>query len=199
VPTAKRGFFPNLQLDVKGVAAARTGHQSAPGPRPGCRHPPELRPAVWHLARRLSADRVSAGSGHHLWLSRERIRPWRLSILHLLMEQLRDAGSCVERDDWILRIDGVWTLRVRLLQAGSYRGCYRWEVRPGRRSVDIVVGARMAEDGCDPDQCRVAGMAGPRSPRGAGDRVGGGAVANGGTLASNGVTRCKRACRAAKR
>jgi len=82
--------------------------------------------------------------------TRERIRPWRLSILHLLMEQLRDAGSTVERDDWILRIDGVWTLRVRLLQAGSYRGSYRWEVRPGRRSVDIVVAARMAEDGSAP-------------------------------------------------
>lgn len=82
--------------------------------------------------------------------TRERIRPWRLSILHLLMEQLRDAGSSVERDDWILRIDGVWTLRVRLLQAGSYRGSYRWEVRPGRRSVDIVVAARMAEDGSAP-------------------------------------------------
>lgn len=82
--------------------------------------------------------------------TRERIRPWRLSILHLLMEQLRAAGSSVERDDWILRIDGVWTLRVRLLQAGSYHGSYRWEVRPGRRSVDIVVAARMAEDGSAP-------------------------------------------------
>jgi DNA invertase Pin-like site-specific DNA recombinase len=81
---------------------------------------------------------------------RELSRPWRLSILHFLMDALKDEGALVERDGWVLRIDGVWTLGVRLLQAGRYHGAIRWEVRPWRRSVDVVVAARMGADGSMP-------------------------------------------------
>jgi DNA invertase Pin-like site-specific DNA recombinase len=81
---------------------------------------------------------------------RERLRPWRTSILHLLMDRLRENGSTVERDNWVLRIDGTWTLGVRLLQAGRYHGALRWEVRRWRRSVDVIVAARMAVDGSAP-------------------------------------------------
>jgi DNA invertase Pin-like site-specific DNA recombinase len=81
---------------------------------------------------------------------RELSRPWRVSILHFLIDALEEQGSIVERDGWVLRIDGAWTLGVRLLQAGRYHGAIRWEVRPWRRAVDIVVAARMTTDGAIP-------------------------------------------------
>lgn len=77
-------------------------------------------------------------------------RPWRTSILLFLIDRLRDEGSSVERDGWVLRIDGVWTVGVRLLRAGRYHGNTWWEVRPWRRSVDLIMAARMAEDGSSP-------------------------------------------------
>jgi hypothetical protein len=81
---------------------------------------------------------------------REMSRPWRVSILHFLIDALEEQGSIVERDGWVLWIDGAWTLGVRLLQAGRYHGAIRWEVRPWRRAVDIVVAARMTTDGAIP-------------------------------------------------
>lgn len=81
---------------------------------------------------------------------RERSRPWRVSILHFLIYALEEEGSVVERDGWVLRIDGVWTLGVRLLQAGHYHGAVRWEARPWRRSVDLLVAARMEKEGTFP-------------------------------------------------
>jgi DNA invertase Pin-like site-specific DNA recombinase len=81
---------------------------------------------------------------------RERSRPWRSSILQFLIDTLEEQGSIVERDGWVLRIDGVWSLGVRLLQAGRYHGAIRWEVRPWRRSVDLIVAARMEPDGSLP-------------------------------------------------
>lgn len=80
----------------------------------------------------------------------ERSQPWRTSIIHFLMDRLRDGGSSVERDNWTLRIDGAWTVGVRLMQAGRYHGNTRWEVRPWRHSVDLTVAARMGEDGSAP-------------------------------------------------
>ena len=81
---------------------------------------------------------------------RERSRPWRSSILRFLMDRLQEEGSSVERDGWVLRIDGTWTVGVRLLQAGRFHGTVRWEVRPWRRSVDLIVAARMETDGSVP-------------------------------------------------
>jgi hypothetical protein len=81
---------------------------------------------------------------------RERSRPWRTSILRFLMDRLLEEGSSVERDGWVLRVDGAWTVGVRLLQAGRFHGTVRWEVRPWRRSVDLVVAARMETDGSIP-------------------------------------------------
>lgn len=81
---------------------------------------------------------------------RDKIRPWRRSVLTCLRDMLEDDGAVVREDGWVLEVDGCWTLAVRLLQANHYHGSYRWEVRPTRRSVDIVVGARMAADGSQP-------------------------------------------------
>lgn len=81
---------------------------------------------------------------------RDRIRPWRKTLLYALAEWLEDDGSQVDLDGWVLRIDKAWTVSVRLLQAGPYKGRVRWEVRPTRRSVDLLVAARMAEDGTAP-------------------------------------------------
>lgn len=81
---------------------------------------------------------------------RERLRPWRTSVLHFLMERLTDDGSVVERQGWVLRVDGVWTLGVRFLQPGRYHGNVRWEVRPWRHAVDVLIAARMPQDGSGP-------------------------------------------------
>jgi DNA invertase Pin-like site-specific DNA recombinase len=81
---------------------------------------------------------------------RELLRPWRTSIIRFLADQLTEDGSVVERDDWVLRVDDAWTLGVRLLQPGRYHGNVRWEVRPWRRSVDILVAARMPSDDSGP-------------------------------------------------
>lgn len=81
---------------------------------------------------------------------RLRLRPWRVSILHHLIDLLTEDGSTVERDGWVLRIDGAWSLTVRLMQAGAYHGHYRWEVLPGRRRVDVVIAVRMPPDGSGP-------------------------------------------------
>ncbi|MGN6094569.1 MAG: recombinase family protein, partial [Luteibacter jiangsuensis] len=81
---------------------------------------------------------------------RDRIRPWRKAVLYGLAEWMEDDGSRVEMDGWVLRVDGTWSLGVRLLQPGPYQGSVRWEVRPTRRSVDLLVAPRMAEDGSAP-------------------------------------------------
>lgn len=81
---------------------------------------------------------------------RDQIRPWRQSILMFVMALLSDDGATVVRDGWVLEIDGVWTLSVRLMQSSRYHGHDRWEVRPSRRSVDIVLGARMPPSGSGP-------------------------------------------------
>lgn len=81
---------------------------------------------------------------------RDRVRPWRKTLLYGLAEWLDDDGAHVEIDGWVLRIDHAWTVGVRLFQASSYHGHVRWEVRPARRSVDVLVAARMAEDGSAP-------------------------------------------------
>jgi hypothetical protein len=81
---------------------------------------------------------------------RELLRPWLTSVLHFLIDELTEAGSEVVRDGWVLRIDDAWTLGVRLLQPGRYHGNVRWEVRPSRRPVDVLIGARMPSDGADP-------------------------------------------------
>ncbi len=81
---------------------------------------------------------------------RELLRPWRTSLIQFLADQLTEDGSAVERDGWVLRIDDAWTLGVRLLQPGRYHGNVRWEVRPWRHSVDVLVAARMPQDGAGP-------------------------------------------------
>jgi DNA invertase Pin-like site-specific DNA recombinase len=81
---------------------------------------------------------------------RELLRPWRTSLIHFLIDQLTEDGSVVERDGWVLRVDGTWTVGVRLLQPGRYHGNIRWEVRPWRHSVDVLVAARMPWDGAGP-------------------------------------------------
>jgi DNA invertase Pin-like site-specific DNA recombinase len=81
---------------------------------------------------------------------RERLRPWRTSLIHFLIDQLTEQGSSVARDGWVLRVDDAWTLGVRLLQPGNDHGNVRWEVRPWRRSVDILIAARMPLDGTAP-------------------------------------------------
>lgn len=81
---------------------------------------------------------------------RELLRPWRTSLVHCLIDQLTEDGSTVERDGWVLRVDSAWTLGVRLLQPGRYHGNVRWEVRPWRHSVDILIAARMPYDGSGP-------------------------------------------------
>jgi DNA invertase Pin-like site-specific DNA recombinase len=81
---------------------------------------------------------------------RELLRPWRTSLIHYLVDQLTEDGSTVERDGWVLRVDGAWSLGVRLLQPGRYHGNVRWEVRPWRHSVDILIAARMPPDGTGP-------------------------------------------------
>ena len=82
---------------------------------------------------------------------RERSRPWRTSILRFLSDRLEEDGSLVERDGWVLRVDGAWTVGIRLLQAGRFHGTVRWEVRPWQRSVDLIVAARMETDGSTPE------------------------------------------------
>jgi hypothetical protein len=81
---------------------------------------------------------------------RELLRPWRTSLIHFLIDQLTEQGSVVERDGWVLRVDDAWTVGIRLLQPGRYHGNIRWEVRPWRRSVDVLVAARMPSDGTGP-------------------------------------------------
>ncbi|SEM54313.1 Site-specific DNA recombinase [Luteibacter sp. UNCMF331Sha3.1] len=81
---------------------------------------------------------------------RDKVRPWRRSVLACVREMLEDDGAEVAEDGWILEVDGVWTIGVRLFQASHYHGKSRWELRPTRRSVDVIVGARMAVDGSVP-------------------------------------------------
>lgn len=81
---------------------------------------------------------------------RDKVRPWRRSILGYVGEMLSEDGASVTEEGWVLEVDGVWTIGIRLLQASHCHGTHRWEVRPMRRSVDIMVGARMAIDGSVP-------------------------------------------------
>jgi hypothetical protein len=81
---------------------------------------------------------------------REQLRPWRVSILHFLMDRLTGDGSSVTRDGWVLRVDDAWTVGVRLLQPSRYHGNIRWDLHPWRHSVDVLVAARMPLDGSTP-------------------------------------------------
>jgi DNA invertase Pin-like site-specific DNA recombinase len=81
---------------------------------------------------------------------RDKVRPWRRSVLTCVREMLEDDGAEVAEDGWVLEVDGVWTIGIKLVQASHYHGAHRWEVRPTRRSVDILVGTRMAVDGSVP-------------------------------------------------
>lgn len=81
---------------------------------------------------------------------RDKVRPWRRSIMGHVREMLEDDGATVAEEGWVLEVDGIWTIAIRLLQASHYHGANRWEVRPTRRSVDVVVAARMAVDGSAP-------------------------------------------------
>lgn len=77
--------------------------------------------------------------------SRELISRWRRSVTGFVADWLTDAGSWVTRNDWVLCIDGAWTLSFSVLRAvGRGRSQY-FNHRPVE-NTDIVVFVRTQFD-----------------------------------------------------
>lgn len=114
-------------------------------------------PTVQAYLRRFGSLRVAYrqigyAQGRYLTYGdlRERSRPWRTSVLRFVTDRIEEDGPLMECDGWVLRVDGAWTMGIRLRQAGRFHGTVRWEVRPWQRSVDLIVAARMETDGSTP-------------------------------------------------
>lgn len=81
---------------------------------------------------------------------RDKIRPWRESLVGFVAEQLEDRGSEVERHGWILKVDDAWTVAFDTLQSRRGYGHRWWDIRQVNGNADITVFARMAPDGSSP-------------------------------------------------
>ncbi|WP_275690601.1 recombinase family protein [Luteibacter jiangsuensis] len=81
---------------------------------------------------------------------RQRIRPWRESMLRFVAERLMDGGSDVERRGWVLRIDDAWTVAFDTLKSVRASNSRWWRITQVHPAADITVFARMAVDGSAP-------------------------------------------------
>jgi DNA invertase Pin-like site-specific DNA recombinase len=82
--------------------------------------------------------------------ARIRSRGWRESLTGFCSEMLVDAGSSVVRQGWCLRVDEAWTVSFSVLQWSYRYGKQAWYVHRRPEKTDIVVFARMSDDGSLP-------------------------------------------------
>lgn len=81
---------------------------------------------------------------------RKRLKGWRESLTAFITEIIEESGSIIRRGGWVLHVDDAWSVSVVVLQASHYKGRIRWVSRRTPMNTDVVVFARMTQDGAVP-------------------------------------------------